>query len=388
MQNSTFGGNSVGTLNNGADIAADAGMTVLNSTFVNLAGRLAPHRRTGRRAELLFTTDYTGGGSGCAERPGRLVHRRQQLLQGGRLDLPRHQRCALLTERSAPARPHRLDPRLPAASLGAPPMGDGADCSATDALGAARPLNRLRPRRGGVQRRHHHGPRGGPEHDRARCADAPRIGDDRYGRGGAGLRRCFTFDGTDSDPVAVTDGVAEFALDGLDVGATYSYAAAFSPSGDFEPSGFGPGGLHGAAGAGRGRSALREPRGAEPGMAPECVGPNWNISDSESIHLIAKVVDAPAGTVSIALDAAGTTIVAGPSEVEDGEATFVIPASAFGLGLQQPLHAIYVSDDGDYAGTSPIARSSSCCAPRPSNSRARARPASTATSRRAPSPSP
>ena len=172
----------------------------------------------------------------------------------------------------------------------------------------------------------------------------------------------FTFDGVEYGPVAVasTDGataVAEYSLIDLLLGATYDYSAVFTGASVFDPSAAGP------------ASYLVEPVPVpvdlgcanpdfpgNPAAAPECQGV-WNISETGSIHLYANVVDdGRAGSVVIATDPDGANVVSDLEAVVDGVATFVIPASAFGLGSFPTLHAIYLSDDGQHAGVSPIAR--------------------------------
>ena len=76
------------------------------------------------------------------------------------------------------------------------------------------------------------------------------------------------------------------------------------------------------------------------------------------------------GTVQLALDAAGTILVGDPAEVVDGKATFVIPASEFEFGLRT-VHAIYVSDDEQRAGTSPTALAPGAAHPDGDHRRAR-----------------
>ena len=152
--------------------------------------------------------------------------------------------------------------------------------------------------------------------------------------------------------------IAEVEITGLTVGETYEYSAAASPDRPV-PARAAPARSTTRWCPCRSRSISAAPTrtGRSPRRRPSASDRHFNINDSESIHLFATVSHDGPGSVQLALDAAGTTLVGDPAEVVDGKAVFVIPASEFGLGLHEHLHAIYTSDDGQHAGTSPIPRS-------------------------------
>jgi hypothetical protein len=363
--NSTFSGSAIGDqfttpLDNGSDVYADAGMTVVNSTFVNSKGGSLRTIGASQIYNSLFTSDWPGGGFACAG----------SFTGGANLSREGDSTCPGTTGvnlGSAVLRPldsTGLVPVFPLQPSGNPALSAGIDCPPTDALGASRPANGC--------------DLGAVEFSGSTVLALDTIASATVA-GTVTVRATvtsdsaavaqgsvtFTFDGVDYGPIALDDPddsnddltVAQVQISGLDVGSTYAYSAAFAPSGPFEASSAGP--LDYTAQQVQVAVDLlcANPGAPNPVMAPECVGPYWNISDTESIHLFARVTDDRAGTIAIALDPDGTTIVAGPTAVVDGEATFVIPASAFGPGLHETLHAIYSSDDGDHAGVSPIARS-------------------------------
>ncbi|MCU1439263.1 MAG: hypothetical protein JWP85_260 [Rhodoglobus sp.] len=363
--NSTFSGSSIGDqfstlINNGSDVYADDSMTVVNSTFVNSKGGSL---RTNAPSEIynsLFTSDWAGGGFACSG----------SFTGGANLSREADSTCPGTSGVSVgPAVVRPLDstgpvPVFPLQPSGNPALGAGVDCPPTDAIGAARPANGC--------------DLGAVEFSGATVLALETIPNATVA-GTVTVRATvtsdsaaiplgsvtFTFDGVDHGPIALDDPddssddvtVAEVQISGLDVGSTYVYSAAFAPSGPFEASSAGP--LNYAVQPVQVAVDLlcANPAAPNPVMAPECVGEHWNITDTESIHLFARVVDDRPGSVVIALDPEGTTVVAGPVAVVDGEAAFVIPASAFGPGLHDTLHAIYESDDADHAGVSPIARS-------------------------------
>jgi hypothetical protein len=363
--NSTFSGSAIGDqyttpLNNGSDIYADAGMTVVNSTFVNSKGGSL---RTNAASEIynsLFTTDWAGGGFACSG----------TFSGGANLSREADSTCPgtsgvfVSPPIVRPLDSTGLVPVFPLQPNGNPALGAGLDCPPTDALGAARPSNGC--------------DLGAVEFSGSTVLALEAIPSTTVA-GAVTLRATvtsdsaaiaqgsvtFTFASVEHGPIPLDDpddsgddlSVAEVQISGLAVGSTSVYSAAFVPSGIFEASSAGPVNYTVQQVQVAVDLLCANPDAPNPAMAPECVGEHWNIADTESIHLFARVTDDRLGSVVIALDPEGSTIVTESVAIVDGEAEFVIPASEFGSGLHETLHAIYESDDGDHAGVSPIARS-------------------------------
>jgi predicted outer membrane repeat protein len=361
--NSTFSGSGIGddftpVLNNGSDVDTDAGMTVVNSTFVNSRGGSLRADASSEIRNSLFTTDWTRGGLACNGpfTGGTNVAREGDTTCPGTAGTRVSSTVVLALDSTG------IVPVFPLNPSGNPALGAGVNCPAKDALGTVRAASGC--------------DLGAVEFSGLTTLALAAVPSTTVA-GSVTVKATvtsdtsavpqgsvtFTFNGVVHDPVTLNNSgdpgtsVAEQGITDLTVGQTYSYSAVFTPSGPFVTSSAGP--LSYTVQPVQVPVDLQcaSPDEPNPVMAPECVGQYWNIAETESIHLVAKVVDAQAGTVRIALDPAGTNVVAGPEAVVNGEAAFVIPASAFGLGLHDTLHAIYQSDDGTLSGVSPLARS-------------------------------
>jgi hypothetical protein len=356
--NSTFSGSVIGdqyttAIGNGSDVYADADMDVVNSTFVNSKGGSLRAAQSSTIRNSLFTTDWAGGGFMCdgTFTGGANFSKEGDNTCPGTSGLHYSPNVLLPLDSTGKV------PVFPLNPSGNPALGVGVSCPPFDALGVARASSGC--------------DLGAAEFNGSTSIALEAVpnttvvgsvtvratvtGDTSALPQGAVT---FTFDGVNYGPITLSSpapAIAEVAVTGLVLGSTYTYSAAYTPSGPFQPS----------------ASNLlsytvkpvqvavdllcANPAETNPAAAPECLGNQWNIADTESIHLTATVTDASAGTIKIALDPAGATVVAAAKPTVGGKATFVIPGSAFGLGSRD-LYAIFLSDDGSQVGVSPIAR--------------------------------
>ena len=344
---------------NGGDIYSDERMMVLNSTFVNSKRGSLAAGAPSTVNNSLFTTNWSGGGFACS---GPFTGTANLSGEGDTS-------CGMTGGRLSISLVGALDstglvPVFPLYPNGNPAIGAGVECPATDALGTARPATGC--------------DLGAVEFSGLTALELEAIPSTTVA-GTVTLRATvtsdtaatpqgsvtFTFAGVDRGTIALDDpgdanddlAVAEMDVADLVMGDSYAYSAAFVPSGPFQPSSAGPHDYTVEPVQVSVDLRCSNPADPNPPAAPECVGEHWNIADTESIHLVATVVDDRAGSMVVALDAAGSRIVAGPEAVVAGEVTFVIPASAFDAGLNATLHAIYTSTDGEHVGVSPTARS-------------------------------
>ena len=348
--NSTFAGNGIGDeftpgLNRGSDVHADATMTVVNSSFVNSqGGSLRSAGGTSTVRNSIFTTDWTQGGAACS---GAFVGG-QNRSQEGDTTCPGtgtpYAGWPLVGARDDTG----AVPVFRLTSNGNPAIGAGLDCPLTDALGVTRPQDGC--------------DLGAVEFDASTSVSVQATASPTE-FGAVTLRAVasvasgalpggtitFTIGDDTIEPIAVsTSMVVETVVTGLDGGATYPVSAVYTPPAPWDASTAGP------------IDYTVQQVIVDVGLAcvtadnPGCATTPWRIADTAVLDLEVTVDDGGRdGAVTIATDAAGTTILAGPVAVVDGVAVVSIPAVELGAGARD-LVAIYESDDDEIAGASAV----------------------------------
>ena len=346
--NSTFSANGIGDqytpgFNQGSDVYGDAGMDVVNSTFVNseggsLAAQSGSAQSTVRNS--IFTTNWTGNAafmcSGNFTGSHNLSAEGDSTCQGG--SGTRTSPLVRALDESG------IVPVFPLAQGYNPAVATGTSCPAVDALGAARPATACDL--GAVE---FNGTTSialeaipsttvfGTATFRAQVAAASGI----VPSGNI----IFTIDGVDQAPIAVnSSGVAEYEVSGLAGGDVFDYSALFLPQAPYDSSAIGPYQYT--------VQQVKVPVAfacADPGSA-QCRD-GIKLSDAEAVPFIVTVDDDRAGTVSISRNKAGTQVVAGPVALVDGAATVSVDGSVLGIGSHE-LFAIYSSDDDQHIGVS------------------------------------
>jgi len=354
VTNSTFAGSSIGDQftqgrNQGTDIYADADMDVVNSTFVDSqGGSLASPTAVSSVRNSLFVTDRSEAAFLCAGR-----------FDGGHnLASTSDTTCPGTTGQSVPGSPigARDDsgavPVFPLVPSG-PARGAGADCPAVDARGAARPAQ---------------GCDLGALQVSAATSVSLEIQPDAAVYGRATIRATvstvsgavptgsvtFTIGDRTFGPVALadapptTDGdaTASAVVSDLAAGQTYTYSAAFHADPPLADSTAGPLTYTVA------QQAVAVTLGCADAAADACAGPEWTLEGSIPLPLHVTVDDDRPGSVVLAGDPAGSTIIAGPHVVHDGAVDFSLSASDLGWGRHR-LYALYTSDDRQHVGTAP-----------------------------------
>lgn len=346
LENTTFGGNGVGDdfshpTNQGGDVYADAGVDVVNSSFVNSQGGALAAEASSTVRNSLFTTNWTHGGLMCSG----------SFTGGDNLSAEGDSSCpgTTSTNLGLAVIGARSDsgsvPVYPLTLNGNPAIGAGTDCPAVDSLGTDRPADGCDL--GAVEFAGQTSVELTVEPSAALFAAATfrATVTSAFGSVPQGSVT-FTVDGVDHGPFSIDSlGVAEVALTGIDAGEPIDYSARFTADAPYDDSMAGPF-----------QYTVEQVQvpvslSCAGGTDADCGGTPWSITDTESIDLVASVDDDRDGTVVIALDAAGTSTVAGPTAVADGTVAFTIDPTDLGLG-QRELWAIYESDDHEHAGIS------------------------------------
>ncbi|QRY42027.1 Ig-like domain repeat protein [Microbacterium hominis] len=352
VTNSTFAGSAIGDQftrgrNQGTDIYADADMNVVNSTFVDSqGGSLASPNAVSAVRNSLFVTDRSEAAFLCAGR-----------FDGGHnLSASSDTTCPGTSGQSVPGSPlaarddSGVVPVFPPVPNG-PARGAGADCPAVDALGAVRPAQGCDL--GAVQ-------------VSAATAVSLDIAPDTevYGRAtmtatvsavsGAVPSGSVTFtigDRTfgpitlaDTTPATDGDATASVVVSDLTAGQTYGYSAAFHADPPLADSAAGPFTYTVA------QHAVAVGLACAASAGDACAGAEWTLGESAPLSLHVTVDDDRSGSVVLAADPGGTTIVVGPRAVRGGVADFSVAASDLGWGRHR-LYALYTSDDRQHVGT-------------------------------------
>ncbi|MGV8882454.1 MAG: beta strand repeat-containing protein [Rhodoglobus sp.] len=356
IENSTFSGNGIGDsftpgINRGSDVYADGGMAVTNGTFVNSqGGSLASSNPTSSVRNSIFTSDWRLGGLMCT---GSFTGSNNASLLGD-TTCPDTQSTAVSYSLLGTLDRAGVVPVFPLLLTDNTAIGAGDDCPSVDALGTSRPLSGCDL--GAVEFN------GATSVDLTATASTTVFGTVTFSATVSSASGpvatgavVFTVDGTTYGPFDTdASGVAEVTVSDLG-GGTFDYSAAFSATSPLDDSSAGPF-QHTVEQVSVPVSlTCSNPTAPVPASAPECATTPWSISDADSIHLIAGVSDDRDGSVVIATDATGTNVVAGPTKVVDGVATFDVHGNELGLGASD-LFAIYVSDDEQHIGASPGAR--------------------------------
>lgn len=354
VTNSTFAGSAIGDQftqgrNQGTDIYADADMNVVNSTFVDSqGGSLASPSAVSFVRNSVFATDRSQGAFLCAGR-----------FDGGHnLSSSSDNTCPGTSGQASAGSPvgSRDDsgavPVFPIVPSGAA-RGAGTDCPAVDALGADRPAQ-------------------GCDLGAVQVSPATSVSLDIqpdasvYGRAtmratvstvsGAVPTGSVTFtigDRTfapvalaDAGPLTDGDATASVVVSDLNAGQTYTYSAAFHADPPLADSSAGPLTYTVAQHVVPVTLACAAPAG------DACSGADWTLDENTPLPLHVTVDDDRAGSVVLAADPTGTTILAGPRAVHNGAADVTLTAVELGWG-RRPLYALYTSDDRQHVGTAP-----------------------------------
>ncbi len=361
--NSTFGRNKITdqwdkTRNQGADVWADAGMTVVNSTFVDFDGGSlgSPSTSTDGGAVPTSTVRNSLFSTNAIDTPalacsGRLSGDHNAHAQGdgscpGSPTVNRGQSYfGALDETGA----------VPVYPLGGAQLnvvaGTGTDCPSLDARGGHRPAQGC--------------DLGAVQFDGSTSLAASASTDTDV-RGSATFRATvrattpgaaqgtvtFTVDGKTYGPVRLTEasipnGIMDTAVvqvPGLRGGASYDYAAVFTGTAPYTDSASITQTLTiaGDVVAVSLDCAAETPRGV-------CSGADWTLEDAAALSAVVTVADDQPGTVVLSSDATGKTVVAGPVAVTDGTASFSLSGATLGAG-RHVLWAVYTRDDSSGGG--------------------------------------
>ncbi|OZD53429.1 hypothetical protein CH252_11715 [Rhodococcus sp. 06-1477-1B] len=361
--NSTFGRNKITdqwdkTRNQGADVWADAGMTVVNSTFVDFDGGSLGSPSTSTdggavptstvRNSLFSTNAIDTPASACS---GRLAgdHNAHAQGDGSCPGSP--------TVNRGPSYVGALDETgaVPVYPLGGAQLnvvaGTGIDCPSVDARGRHRPAQGC--------------DLGAVQFDGSTTLSASAEPDADV-RGSATFRATvraitpsaaqgtvtFTVDGATYGPIALTqasipNGITDTAVvqvPGLKGGASYDYSAVFTGSSPYTDS----------ASITQTLTIAGDVVAVALACAPEtpraaCSGADWTLEDATALTAVVSVADDQPGTVVLSSDAAGKNVVAGPVAVAEGAASFSLSAATIGVG-RHALWAVYTRDDASGGG--------------------------------------
>ena len=343
IENSTFGENSVGdqyttVRNRGTDVFVQDHMTVVNSSFVNSrGGSLASPNAVSTLRNSIFSTNNGEAGFACS---GQFTGTKNMSADAditcpGTTSTRGGYVLALDSAGIVPVYPQSL--------FGNAALGSGLNCPAVDALGTTRPANGCDL--GAVE------VNGATSLEIMATPSATVYGTATFratvtAASGAIAAGTVTFDidGEQYGPITVSQsGVAEIEVTDLAGGSVIEYSASFAPTFPFDVSVAGPQQYRVEQIAIPVTLACANP------ASTECSASAWKFADAATIALIASVSDDREGSVSIASDAAGTDILAGPVAVDNGTAELSIPASDLPVGDSE-LYAIYTSTDGQHAG--------------------------------------
>ena len=361
--NSTFGRNKITdqwdkTRNQGADVWADAGMTVVNSTFVDFDGGSlgSPSTSTDGGAVPTSTVRNSLFSTNAIDTPalacsGRLSGDHNAHAQGdgscpGSPTVNRGQSYfGALDETGA----------VPVYPLGGAQLnvvaGTGTDCPSLDARGGHRPAQGC--------------DLGAMQFDGSTVLSASAEPDADV-RGSATFRATvraitpstaqgtvtFTVDGATYGPIPLTqasipNGITDTAVvqvPGLKGGASYDYSAVFTGSSPYTDS----------TSITQTLTIAGDVVAVSLACAPEaplaaCSGSDWTLEDAAALTAVVSVADDQPGTVVLSSDAAGKTVVAGPVAVAEGAASFLLSAETIGVG-RHALWAVYTRDDASGGG--------------------------------------
>lgn len=361
--NSTFGRNKITdqwdkTRNQGADVWADAGMTVVNSTFVDFDGGSlgSPSTSTDGGAVPTSTVRNSLFSTNAIDTPalacsGRLSGDHNAHAQGdgscpGSPTVNRGQSYfGALDETGA----------VPVYPLGGAQLnvvaGTGTDCPSLDARGGHRPARGC--------------DLGATQFDGSTVLSASAEPDADV-RGSATFRATvraitpstaqgtvtFTVDGATYGPIPLTqasipNGITDTAVvqvPGLKGGASYDYSAVFTGSSPYTDS----------TSITQTLTIAGDVVAVSLACAPEaplaaCSGSDWTLEDAAALTAVVSVADDQPGTVVLSSDAAGKTVVAGPVAVAEGATSFLLSAETIGVG-RHALWAVYTRDDASGGG--------------------------------------